>query len=675
MSDLLAAARTHLDAHRPDEAARAFADAQAAGATPTAADYRTLAALYLDRGQGAEAFQQLQAGLRQYAQDAGLWNIYGALLAAAGHAPQAIAAFERADACDPADPEPLKNALAMQLGLKAESAIRDLLDRLAAKAAGPAAGPASAWSELVAMLRPHDRPADMARMARVGLSLHPGDQDLARAWLEAALQRFEQAQQSGWALGASEADEFEAAAQAVRAALGAGVAAAEIPWTATAVAMRLCDYALAMALGSLAELGRRWAAAGERGPMLYQLARVETAEDRAELLEQHRLWGRGVEATAGAALPAPSSRREGPLRVGFLSSDLRNHAVAAFAAPLFRNAAREGVEVHAYSFFPGPADERQQELAGMAKVFRHWREGGSELAARTIAAEGLDALIEMGGPTGWNRPDLLARRLAPVQISWLGYPHSLGLAAVDYVLVDPYLAPERAELLLEQPLKMPSSWIALDRDMFREEPRPAPTPPAVANGFITFGTANSAYKCSPAALDLWARVLAQTPGSRFLFVRPESAAPTFRKAVLAAFASRDVAPERIEFEAVRGGHLPFYHRMDVSLDTGPVTGGTTTCESLWMGVPVVTLVGEGISERLSYSILSNVDLPELCARSADAFVAAATTLAADLTRLRDLRATLRDRIKASALGKPDDFAHDFYRVVAGAVEAQRAGTS
>jgi predicted O-linked N-acetylglucosamine transferase (SPINDLY family) len=171
-------------------------------------------------------------------------------------------------------------------------------------------------------------------------------------------------------------------------------------------------------------------------------------------------------------------------------------------------------------------------------------------------------------------------------------------------------------------------------------------------------------------LRVWARVLQAVPNSRFLFVRPEGGTRAFRENMQAIFASEGVAPERVRFEAVRGRHLPFYNEIDIALDTFPLTGGTTTCETLWMGVPVVSLVGEAFFERLSYSILNNAGLGDLVATNVDDYVATAVRLAGDPARRMLLRATLRDELKKSPLGDRQQFARDFYDLIYATVQAR-----
>jgi predicted O-linked N-acetylglucosamine transferase (SPINDLY family) len=464
-----------------------------------------------------------------------------------------------------------------------------------------------------------------------------------------------------------EARELESAYQACRRAVEAGVLEPAHLGTALALFMRMGDDP--DRLGSLEAVGRHLVEAGDHRSLIYQLPRVRTRADRLEVLAQHRAWGAKAQAAAppiGVPGPLPAGGRK--LRLGFVSSDLRLNAVAAFAAPLFEIADRERFELFCYSAFPGEADGAQAHIASLVDAFR-WSPGasGPDLA-RTIAADRLDIVVEMGGSTNHNRLDALAHRLAPVQVSWLGYPQSTGLSTIDYLLADPLLVPPDPTMLLEQPLLMPTSWIALSTAFFREEPAPAVAIPSDRTGTVTFGSAGSTYKNTAGTVRAWAQVVAATPGSTFLFVRPEGGSPSFRAHMLAHFAAEGVAPDRVRFAVTRGGHLPYYGDIDIALDSFPQTGGTTTCEALWMGVPVVSLVGEGLYERLSHSILTNAGLVDLSVGSVEAYVAVATALAADLPRRRDLRANLRRRLKAGPLGDVEAFARDFYDLMATTAE-------
>ena len=443
---------------------------------------------------------------------------------------------------------------------------------------------------------------------------------------------------------------------------------------ASEVLSRVSDFDGLDEVCDFTETGRLWASQGRHTALLRQLSRVRSPEDRIELVSQHRTWGDGVqERTARYPLKRPATPRtpNGKIRLGFMSSDLRNHPVAYFALPLFEHYPRDRFEIYCYSYYQGAEDPLQKRITDFVDVFR-WKQDISDFdAAQMICDDQLDMLIELGGSTHMNKLNVMAWKPAPLQASWLGYPHSSGLSNIDYLIVDPYLAPPQPELLIEDPLLMPGSWIAMGELAFPERPL-NPEPPQVAKGHITFGTANNPYKYSREMIRHWARVTAAVPDAHFMFVRPEGGTAAFRDHIAAIFETEGVARERLRFEAVRGAHLPFYNEMDVSLDTFPQTGGTTTCESLWMGVPVVSLVGPGLFERLSYSILSNAGLADLCVGDLDAYLETAVNLARDVERLRTLRRELRPRLKASRLGQTKAFAQDFYKMIDAAVTARQA---
>ncbi len=440
---------------------------------------------------------------------------------------------------------------------------------------------------------------------------------------------------------------------------------------ASEIFTRLADYDASDALSPFAEMGRLYANSGKHTALLAHLARVKTPEDRDELMEHHRIWGDLVlSRTKLRPIHHPKPRaRDGKIRLGFMSSDLRAHPVAYFALPLFEHYDRSRFEIYCYSFYLHGEDTLQARIRGMVDHFRWEKEITDPAAAQLIANDQLDMLIELGGSTHMNKIGVMAYKPARLQASWLGYPHSAGLSNIDHFILDPYVVPPRRELVMEVPLLMPKSWIAMGELAF--PPRPInPVIPQTRNGFLTFGTANNPYKYSKAMVQAWARVTAAVPDARFMFVRPEGGAPTFRKNIEAIFAAEGVPVERIRFEDVRGAHMPFYNDIDISLDTFPQTGGTTTCEALFMGVPVISLVGEAVFERLSYSILSNAGLGDLCAFNEEDFLAHAVKLAGDPARRQTLRTELRGMLKASPLGQTKQFAADFYAMIEGAVAAK-----
>jgi len=438
---------------------------------------------------------------------------------------------------------------------------------------------------------------------------------------------------------------------------------------ASEVLIRVADFDELEKLGPPHEVGRIWAQAGKHTALLKQLARVRTHKDKLELLEQHRIWGRQVEAHAAQnPIRRPPPRpRSGKLRLGFMSSDLRQHPVAYFALPLFDHLDRERFEVFCYSFYQGEEDALQRHIASKVAAFRWKADISSRDAAQMIADDQLDLLMELGGTTHMNKLDVLAWRPAARQASWLGYPHSGGLAEIDYFVCDPHSKPTRPDLMIEQPLMMPDSWIALGRMVFSEAHEIREGLPEDRAGLITFGTANNPHKYNRDMFALWSEVLKHVPSSRFLFIRPEGGTPSFKVNVRKEFERCGIAPERIFFSPIRGRHMPFYNEVDITLDTLPLTGGTTTTEALWMGVPVVSLVGEAFFERLSYSILVNSGAPDLAAMTPEGFVEIAVRLAGDRARRLALRQTLREQMKAGPLGRTEDFARHFYDMVANAL--------
>ncbi|HTK36834.1 MAG TPA: tetratricopeptide repeat protein [Caulobacteraceae bacterium] len=464
---------------------------------------------------------------------------------------------------------------------------------------------------------------------------------------------------------------IQEAVETLRSAMALGELKPSDMHVARQIAIRVGDYDLLASLSTFEAYGRGLAKAGLHGPMLQQLGRVETPEDRFEVLKQHRMWGELIEsAVARNPIRRPPPRpKDGRIRVGFMSSDLRSHPVAYFAFPLFQHIDPSRFDVYCYSFYTGAEDATQRYITSKVTAFRWHKSMSARAAAQMIADDQLDILFELGGSTHMNKLETMAYKPAPLQASYLGYPHSAGLEAIDYLVVDPYIKPPNPALLLEKPMIMPKSWISLGQANFRDDQAINPITPEERNGMITFGTANNPHKYGPLMLRTWAKVVAATPNSRFLFVRPEGGTPAFRENMTRLFVEEGVAPERVQFQAVRGAHLPFYNEIDIALDTFPLTGGTTTCETLWMGVPVVSLLGEAFFERLSYSILTNVGLGDLVSSTLEGYVETAVKLAADPARRMLLRSTLRDQIKASPLGQHQQFARDFYDVVAATVAA------
>jgi predicted O-linked N-acetylglucosamine transferase (SPINDLY family) len=390
------------------------------------------------------------------------------------------------------------------------------------------------------------------------------------------------------------------------------------------------------------------------------LAQATIPEHRRLLVDYHRMAMRPMETTARTApIDRPPAARRARIRIGFMSSDLRFHPVAYFAEPLLTGIDRSRFEVCCYSWHTGPTDAVEQRIAAAVDVFRKHPAISDRDAAQLIAADGLDILFELGGSTDMNKIGVMAWRPAPRQASWLGYPHSAGLETIDRILVDPFLEPPDPTLLIEKPFRLRHSWVATHQPGFMPLPAIDSLTPAERTGRVTFGTMNNIYKFNAQLFETWAEILRRVPDSDLLFVRPEAGVTSFRDNVGRIFESHGVARDRLRFEGVRGNHLRWYNAIDVALDTFPQTGGTTTCETLWMGVPVVTLVGEAFFERLSHSNLNNAGLGEWCAFDRATYVALAVKAASDVAWRTGLRATMRERLADHPLGQPRIFIRDF----------------
>jgi predicted O-linked N-acetylglucosamine transferase (SPINDLY family) len=360
-----------------------------------------------------------------------------------------------------------------------------------------------------------------------------------------------------------------------------------------------------------------------------------------------------------ASLPAPTPlRAPGPIRIGFVSSDFRNHSVANCLRPLFRNYDRNRFAIHCYSAIPAADDQVQHELAVQVESFVPI-EGMTDLeAARRIRADGVDMLFDLNGWTAHSRLPLFGHRPSPRQIAWLGWPFTSGFRSMDYFLVDRFNAPTLPDLMTERPFPIAGPWVAF-QPMTEE---PVGDLPMRVNGFVTFGTLNNTYKVTRPMVALWAAALHRVPGSRFFLARPEARSLFLVNNLIAEFARHGIGPDRVELLGQARDtrtHFPFYRRIDVALDTFPVTGGVTTCDSLWMGVPVVSLHGPAFHQRISHSLLHHVGLGEFSHATPAAFVDAAVSLAGDPDRLAELRAGLRARVAASALFDGAAFAANF----------------
>jgi predicted O-linked N-acetylglucosamine transferase (SPINDLY family) len=342
------------------------------------------------------------------------------------------------------------------------------------------------------------------------------------------------------------------------------------------------------------------------------------------------------------------------LRIGYVSPDFRRHPVGFFIRPLLVHHDRSAFEIHCYSNVEAP-DELTAACRAAADGWVDIAAMTDEQVARKIRADGIDILIDLA--LGGGRLLVFALKPAPVQVTYLAYPGTTGLGTMDYRLTDPYLDPPGAltSWYSESSVRLAHSYWCYAP----EAPAPPVGPlPAASAGHVTFGSLNAFRKISRDALDAWARILKLVPDARLILHAMEGWP---RDHAFGVFKRHGVEADRIEFvgRVAREEYFRTYDRIDIALDAFPYTGGTTNCDALWMGVPVVSLTGDRAVFRGGVSVLSNAGLPQLIASTADDYVAIATSLAADLPALSAMRQSLRQRLMESPLMDASGFARDF----------------
>jgi predicted O-linked N-acetylglucosamine transferase (SPINDLY family) len=362
----------------------------------------------------------------------------------------------------------------------------------------------------------------------------------------------------------------------------------------------------------------------------------------AALFQSHREYGKRLERRIAPLHHDRRLRRHaGAPRLGFVSGDLRAHAVAHFIAPFLFELASRGFELHAYSTIPS----NDHVTDHLRQAFASWTPAhglSDEELVQRIVADRIDILFDLSGHTAHHRLPVFARRAAPVQASWIGYPGTTGLTRMDYFLCNGMLAPPGLmdAQFTESLLRLPFSTVF---EPFRSEPSVAPLP-ALSNGHVTFGSFNRLSKVTAEVLALWARILHAVPDARLLVAAiPDAPA---RERLLEAFAGQGIAPSRlILHERARfDRYLELHGAVDLLLDTFPYAGGTSTCFAQWMGVPTLTLAGETMQARVGASLMAHVGLHAFIATTQDDYLERAIRWSSRIPRLAEIRASLRGRV-------------------------------
>lgn len=390
--------------------------------------------------------------------------------------------------------------------------------------------------------------------------------------------------------------------------------------------------------------------------------------DRSDMQKFVKLVDKWAKKTEAQALSAPLTEAPPPapdrrIRVGILSSDLRGHSVSRFLLPLIQGYDKTKISIRCYTPVRADGDIHQIMYRQAVDDFVYVDNMTHHEIAERIRHDGVDVLLELNGFTYESRIGAMAYKPAPIQMSWIGYPATCGLKAIDHVVLDRFVAPADESLMVEQPIIMPDAYVCFG--VFSDV-EIDPTLPMDRNGLVTFGTQNNPYKYNRETIAMWASIMVQVPNSRFLVVRPEASSAVLCGNLAKEFAKHGIGSDRLylcDNSKEDRDHLSYYNEIDITLDTYPLTGGTTTCEATWMGVPTVSLVGEANHQRISYSVLMHCGLEELCTFTPEDYVARAVKLAGERDKLIGWRANLRDVMRESPLCDQPRFIYQFQEML------------
>jgi predicted O-linked N-acetylglucosamine transferase (SPINDLY family) len=378
--------------------------------------------------------------------------------------------------------------------------------------------------------------------------------------------------------------------------------------------------------------------------------------DAPSRFAEHLAWAqRHADAITALAPPHENGRQpERRLRVGYVSAHFREHAVAFFSEPLLAAHRPEQFEVVCYADVLSP-DATTERFRAKAGKWRDTTRLSHEQLAQQVRDDRIDILVDLAGHIGGNRLPMFAHKPAPVQVTYLGYQNTTGMRAMDWRLTDAHADPPGItdRWHTERLCRLPEYFFCY------APPEPAPAvgePPCTRQGLITFASLNHIPKLTPAAVRLWAQILARVPASRLLLLAYSPG--VLERNVRAVLAEEGVDPARVEVlnKRPRYDYLKMHDEIDIALDTFPFNGHTTVCDALWMGVPSIMLEGDSYASRFGGSTLLGTGLGEWIAHSTDEYVALAVKLATDRERLTELRRTLRERMRQSSLVDAPRFA-------------------
>ncbi len=344
------------------------------------------------------------------------------------------------------------------------------------------------------------------------------------------------------------------------------------------------------------------------------------------------------------------------IRIGYVSADFRIHSVASFLIPLISNHNREKFEI--YCFYNGEKVDRvTHKFESLADHWEMIHSLSDEAVAQLISKNEIDILVDLSGHTSHNRLSVFSRRAAPIQISWLGYPHSTGIPEMDIRIIDEITDPTLSsdKLSSEKLIRLPKGFLCFEGDTsipYQKEP------PSIKNGYITFGSFNNLAKVTDSVIKTWAEILLAVPNSRMIIKSRQMEEKSLRERYLGYFQSVGITPDRITLlEVIQSleNHLQVYDQIDIALDTFPYNGTTTTCEAMWMGVPTMTFTGDRHAARVGASIMTHAGFIELVSDDLSSFKTYSIDLANNAEKLIELRADMRERMQQSDICNAKQF--------------------
>lgn len=387
--------------------------------------------------------------------------------------------------------------------------------------------------------------------------------------------------------------------------------------------------------------------------------------DSIQVFSEHLHFARQcAESFSSAIIPHVNSKLpDRNLKIGYVSPDFRKHVVSYFMEPVLAAHSRELFQIYCYSDVPRE-DDVTERFRQYSFQWRNVAGMSDPQVADLIRNDGIDILVDLAGHTAHNRLLLFARKPAPVQVTWIGYPATTGLSSMDYKIVDSHTDPPglTEHLYAEKLIRMPETFLCY---LPEQESPDVGDLPAISAGHITFGCFNNFSKVTQKAIEIWSQILDSVPNSRIIMKANSLGEKSVAKRVMDMFSKFGIEDNRIELHSMIQStrlHLDLYNRVDIGLDTFPYNGTTTTCEALWMGVPVITLAGQTHVSRVGASLLSNAGLAELVATTHEGYIAIAAKLSQNREKLTHMRKTLRGTMATSALTDKERFTLNLERL-------------